>query len=442
MAKVGYAKFQYKIPYDDEWYIILTSNKYHFYFNSKQKVSYWQLSDIFQNFPSINQDEFVESIDFNELTILIARNNGLKGLDDYYSNKSDRTEREKNYRSKVTEKKEEVTTQQPVAKEAEVIVDNAIESLDDEHSDLDEEESNEIIKLLLKEQGLLKDEDQGEEAKGIITGYSSSEYENESDTEEKNEQGEEVEEDLHLDLDTDSDKKADFLKLLNRLESKISIYDPWDIVEEELIEELVKSHEYYSLDNKNEREQIFNEWCASKGAEESNETEQAVEEESDLKFPTEKLKFLLFLQDHKPIIKKSSYEQFHTESYQQIGNTALNNNAKLMMYGKYKEFLEESGNEERNIKKLAKYEPGVNLKKLKLQNYLKLKGVKTNATKEEYDEILKYISENRENHLKCWLHLINSLNLPQSLVEDANNFIVGDEKRLDCYLEYLKNQFI
>lgn len=446
MNKVGYAKFQYKIPYDDQWYIILTSKQYHFYYNFKEQVSYWQLSDIFQNFSDIDKNEFIKSIDFNQVAILIAKNNGLKGIDDYYLKNMEKSDQNLKSNQVVTGKLE---TDKKIIIENPQVAEKVEESFEsdepiDDTIDLDHGESNNIIKQLLQEEGLLKDN--LKETPGLITGYSSSEDETEDedvvqdgdveDDESKND------ENLEYHFDDSSNKNADFLALLDKLESKISIYEPWNLIEEELIQELVTFPEYYSVDNPHEREQLFNDWCLAKSKNQSNVEETTLEEEIEVakKFPTKKLNYLIFLQKYKPEVKKLYYEQFLNKYYLEMLKIELNSNDKQTIYITFRTFLTDFSIEEKQMKKSHKYDSNVNLKKLKLQTYLKSQQF-SGLSKQDYLQVLNEIKQNPKDFMENWLFLINMMNFRESLVDDVHNFIVGDEKRLNCYLEVLESYF-
>ncbi|CCE78076.1 Piso0_000689 [Millerozyma farinosa CBS 7064] len=316
----GTPVLQYKIPYD-EWYIVLTSEGIHFYFNEADRHSYWQLHDVFEAYPSIRKDEFARSINYDDVALLMAK---VNGLDISHYIKHDRKEDEE------TEKKDELAypgddydfkvhnggkgerdTEQP-----------SLGDYEDEENmnEYDKEEQEKFLQSFLEEEGLVKDpeetkpsnEPQNSKKVTLSIGYGSSSDEDESEIDENKElssqqidvrsieeetpiesndnrevgsetsaSNADAESDLGFDLEgleseelDVTSKESDFFRLLDEFSDKFSVFDEWSLIEEELLSELVKHPSFYSVPNAEERKLLFERWCKIQSQKRKPESDQ------------------------------------------------------------------------------------------------------------------------------------------------------------------------
>ncbi|CAH2350807.1 hypothetical protein CLIB1423_02S05622 [[Candida] railenensis] len=512
----GKPKFKYLVPFkerdgEERWYIIITSTGRHFYFNKITKKSYWQLSDLF----SIGVDEsIINNIDYDEVSTLVAKANGLKLTDD---------------RAVIQKANEAKAGNVDKAEDIEVASDKEDFSQDDTYV----QERDTFLSDLLKEEGYLAPEKEaaqgkdsaaepeldtggtigGESRVGLALGYSSSEDEDESEevvtnsvdvkddasrTEadeiesgekesgekeaEEKEAGEKEEdgqgdnsEDLHSSTDVENDLDLDlsdddlngsgedssaFNSLLDSLESKISIYDPWFLVEEELLDDFIKDSRYYSVES-TLREELFNSWVKSKAdSVDIEEHGENINEEFQVKqvgspsFPTSIQLYLKFLQENKDKTKQY-YVDFKREMRTEIENfSSLLSEAKCEgLFREYslmlKEFRVYEKSEKKKNPKLT-----VNLKKKSLldflepllrQEYSKRKFNIDSDTGEDFVRKMEvHIHGDIEDEAKCyriWFLICNYYSIPKHIAESTKNYIVGPQKRVEVYYEVLKQLY-
>lgn len=511
----GTPVFQYKIPYE-EWYFIVTSSGLHFYFNKSKKKSYWQLYDIFQDNPGIDQNEFINCINMEDVALLMSRVNGLKGLDGYFF-KGPKIH-SKDLKAKLTdvESTNDQGNDEEGTEEAIIDKEDTRDSDDEEEEamEYDKDEKDEFIRNLLLEEGYIKEEtelamavEKEEKAPdGLDLGYSSSEEDSEEeenqdiengqddDEEEEannkddnnknrddnenhnvekdnaslieandkdeyreeegnagqneenhieltihntNESDDETQNNLGLDLslsDDERDTTQDFLQLLDCYKDRISVYDPWFLVEEELLSEFITKPEYYSIHDSSERESIFNQWCKVQQDQPQNATAE-VEVEKSKVYPTLTQMYFKYLQNHKKELKKYFYSQFSTKFADEIDLTfgELPSKERESLYRQYKIMITDYADYEKKIKKSGLND--INLKKLRLDNFLK-KNCKTISNNAESEGILQ-VEDSTEDSFSKWAKLCNLYNIPTSIGNNVENFIVGDEKRLQSYIETL-----
>lgn len=420
----GSPKFQYHIPFagenpiHDHWHVIITSTSKHFYFNSAVKKSLWQLADIQQQYQDLPWTRFVACINFDQLAILFAKARGLKGLDESHYYRENQT-REKNKESL----DKEVNKDNDVKKPAQPEPSNPSEVEHESQLELevDFEAQNAFIADLLKEEGYIKPQEK------VILGYSSSEEESEGEDDgDEGDEGDEADEgedlsnglDLSLPDDTSLPTKSEFFDVLNQLKPKISIYEPWSMVEEELISELALFPAFYAIDG-SQRELIFDEWCAQQEDTLPNEPELAQ------KYPTPTIVLYKLFQEYKRDIKLLYYQQFFNQHIQEFNEIDLSNKEKEKLYAKFKTMLSDFSKFERAAKKEKLYDSSVNLKKLRLQQFL--------SEHKEWDK--KGQVEKKDHSFDTWIAILNDCNVPEHIAESNINFIVGDDKRLECYEE-------
>ncbi|CAI5758787.1 unnamed protein product [Candida verbasci] len=194
--------FIYQIPNHKTWYIVITNTSKHFYFNNENNSSYWQLSDIKEKHANINIDQFMQDVDFDEIALLVAKSRGLKTSE--------------------KEPKQEVE---------------------------DKEEKPEII--IRKEQNLGEEKKQ-ENIKPTGNGFEG--YSSSSDEEEVVDEEEGQSKKISRD-----EIKSDFISFLNSHSSKISTYQPWDLIEDDLKEELAQNKQFQHLTTI-EKEELYKNW--------------------------------------------------------------------------------------------------------------------------------------------------------------------------------------
>lgn len=412
--------FTYNIPLTS-WYIVVTDTSNHFYFNNDDKCSYWQLYDLQEQY-DIDIPKFVESINYDELSVLMAKSRGVN--------------------IELKDEKEEVLSKSVGMKEDEIIIENV--------------QSTPVVSSPPQQQ---------EKAQAILAGYSSSEDDEEEEEEEKKKDKDDYDDDgeneipinideitekaiaqyksqedeqlsddeddnnsLDLSLDDNDSSnsiKQDFMNLLNQCSGKFSIYDSWDLIEEELIEEFVKYPEFLAILSKQERENIFQKWCSQQEQEEGESNNDVVIEENTGIFPTPKIKFLEFLQDFKLDIKDSFYQSFYASNYIKINEFDLLPTIKESIFRNYKLMLNNFTKFAKNFKKQNK-NSNQNVKVMKLNEFLKgkLSG--------------SFIINDNLSHFDNWINLLNENDISAEIAENEINFLVGDEKRLNSYIEQLQ----
>lgn len=411
--------FTYNIPLTS-WYIVVTDTSNHFYFNNDDKCSYWQLYDLQEQY-DIDIPKFVESINYDELSVLMAKSRGVN--------------------IELKDEKEEVLSKSVGMKEDEIIIENV--------------QSTPVVSSPPQQQ---------EKAQAILAGYSSSEDDEEEEEEKKKDKDdydEDGEDEIPINIDEITEKaiaqyksqedeqlsddeddnnsldlslddndfsnsiKQDFMNLLNQFSGKFSIYDSWDLIEEELIEEFVKYPEFLAILSKQERENIFQKWCSQQEQEEGESNKDVVIEENTGIFPTPKIKFLEFLQDFKLDIKDSFYQSFYAKNYIKINEFDLLPTIKESIFRNYKLMLNNFTKFAKNFKKQNK-NSNQNVKVMKLNEFLKgkLSG--------------SFIINDNLSHFDNWINLLNENDISAEIAENEINFLVGDEKRLNSYIEQLQ----
>lgn len=515
---IGKPKYQYNVPYDaNQWYIIVTSTNNHFYFNSNLKKSFWQIND-FQNLID-NKESFLKCINFDELSLIFAKNNGLN-LDQFLKLTLKPKQKPK-ANQKIIEQNDIKNVEQ--SDKEEVLLDDNHEDILSNHEDGDDidhkeeenilkpdiskEEQESLIKDLLKEEGYLKDEQSSNEQtivpSGLNLGYSSSD-DDEEDEEEKDEREKQttietdipnksiddekddededndevyednfkldlslpdsdLEDENQLDLsisDTEQSSSEEFHNLLNQFKEKISIYDPWFLVEEELINEFIKYPGFYSIDEK-DRENVFNEWVKLQESHDDKLTNQSehneVSEEEDIDennktFPTVIQLYFKFLQKFKPELKNSLFNEFklkHMVNNPEFDIIVDQLSAKDIedYFRLFRITINEFSKFEKHVKKTNKdkSQNKVNLKKQKVDDFLNSKKSTIENEVKNLNHLLSELQLNKSNdanddvYFDNWIELCNFFNLSSDIVNDPTNFIVGNEKRFQSYYEFIKS---
>lgn len=384
-------KFIYTI--NEDWWIIIEPN-IHYYYNVKTKQSYWQLPSEL-NFSDIN---------VNEVLVLIAKSKGLK-VD---INKEELSHQEgANFTSLGHDKVEKVPATRGIEEEEpegtkikEIDVAKAGKGLTlgylSSDDDLEEEEhSNDIDEIESDFEG----EDNQQESEGffnvdeIISLIINNESKEDSEIKGVSET-----------QDVLDDSAEQFIQVLNTHKNEISIYNPYSITEESLITELSQTPSFYNL-TFGQREKLYNQWAGT-----INDNPQ--------KYPSGKQRFMQYLFSVKDRLKNSYYFDFKSEL---APFDVMNKNH---IFTTYKNVLHQQTAFEKHYKKDGTKDKLINLKKLKLLQFLKDHKIQVPT---EY-------SPQGETDFDKWICLCNDLSLPETVAENEMNWVVGDSKRLECYL--------
>lgn len=453
--------FVYLVP-ETDWHVIVTDDAGHFYFNSTTKVSKWQLADI--------EADVANKINYDEVLVLFAKARGL----DVGRARLERKQRKEVGRD--IESKDKVEVEEESEEVEEQIEDQ------EEMPEMDvtaEEQTMDLLREVMAEHNVEIDSelDKTEEVnhQGLSLGYSSSDLDSEDedargkedgDESEKDEEirsgneediergsGEEKpihneshnEDDLDHDVSEDNDMSAEldlsleshedpaatqaFENLLNSHKSSISIYDPWFLVEEELLPKIATDPAFYAVAETN-RESIFNRWVSQLST-----TKAGV-------YPTGELLFFHMLQDHKNDVRSMYFSEYLT-AHSAVAKFLANhpNVNGEVLYRQLRVTLNDFAKFERATKKQNKNATNDtkanatngNLKVAHLNQFLKA----------HHSDLAQCVFETPGNSLETtgsafaqWNQLLNN-GVPTSIAHDPANFIVGDEKRLHCYRDAL-----
>lgn len=395
---VGAPQFLYNVPYEQrQWYVVMTTTGRHFYFDEKEKRSYWQVADL-----PVDEEAFVDAIDFDEVALLAARASGLA-----IGTGEEELEKETHSTKPVDE---------PTSEREDLDVESLVEKVLEEKR-LEEPASPQTEDSLKPE--------------GLDLGYSSSEEDPQEEEIEvdvanivnevlEDGDGLDAEPDINAGLDllleTEEDGQAGerFHVLLDSLKDQISLYDPWFIVEGELVAEFATHPDYHAVKEEH-RERLFDQWVKA----------QTETKSTSGKYPTPTQKYLRFLQTNKEDMRKLYFGEFamkHSTDLQPFV-AELSQKQTETLYSQYKLTVEQFSKHERQQKKNGPVKG--NLKKQRLDTFLHKKLAKQPATIPEHG-----------THFERWVALCDTLDLPQGVVEDPVNFLVGDEKRFESYQEY------
>lgn len=318
----GTPVLQYKIPYD-EWYIVITSDGIHFYFNEADRRSYWQLYNVFEAYPSIRKEEFVRSINYDDIALLMAKVNGLNIARYIKHDHKENRKAEENDVLAIAEDDNGSEEHNLGSRERDIKQQPSSEHYEDveDVNEYDKDEQEKLLKSFLEEEGLVREPEEAEppnepqELKKVVLslGYGSSSEEDEIEVDEHVHSSEQVnaesveqevpierdknirwdseiptsdgdvENDLEFDLEgleleehDVKSKESDFFGLLDEFLDKFSVFDEWLLIEEELLPELVKHPSFYSVPDADERKLLFERWCkiqSEKGKPESDQAE-------------------------------------------------------------------------------------------------------------------------------------------------------------------------
>ncbi|CAK9439103.1 uncharacterized protein LODBEIA_P33270 [Lodderomyces beijingensis] len=403
MAIPMHPQFIYKIPQNESWYIVITNTSHHFYFNARDKLSFWQLSDVKQHYQGdVDIVELMQDVEFDQLAVLFA---SARGCDVKRSSRRGETDGVKRVggdelgagtlkRAKVEAKDAEGSSGNgnvDASTEAGKSDDWGKETKDDERHRASGDASASKVSLL--------------------AGYSSSSDEEEEEEEEENVATAEPD-DKPQDYENSKSKLID---VLNSLSGQISEYDAWDLVQNKLSDQL---HHVNALLSDHNQQKIFTEWINDR---------KTVEVLNEI-YPTEKIKLLSLLQSHKDEVRNSYYPNFYNYHYLQLNTIQLSTSEKETTFRKYKNFVNEFASFEKKFKQSNKNAVG-NVKVMKVDEFLhtalKLK------LKHEHD----FTQMDNLSDFDNWIRLLNYYDVDLDIAEDETNFLLGDEKRLKCYMD-------
>lgn len=465
------------------WHVIVNLDASHFYFDKELNRSVWQLCET-----GLDLKVFSQGVNFDELALLFGKARGLKVKTRKEVPKSDEKD-DKDY--VVAEKSEDLE-----------------DSVEFEDSDEDEQEAGlnedtmDLLKSVMAEydveieqesaseeysDGAEENKAENQKSTGLTLGYSSLE---ESEEENENETGNEVEEtsatynkvtdidqtpsesdtqsayagedgetqspDLDLSVGetavSEEDKLA-FKRLLDDHKDEISMYDPWFVVEEEILPKVAASAAYYGITDENMREQIFNEWV-----EEQNNAKESGKQNILHKYPTNILLFFKFLQDYKAEVRKLYYSEFcnkhQTEISEIVADLKITNaeslyrqlRVTLVDFGQYEKANKgkSSGNfKVSHVQRFLSQHEYVRARRSGEERRIERKTERKTERKAETslkkDENCRVTQDSECSHFDEWMRLLNSHGVPESLAHSTENFILGDEKRLQCYKQVFNN---
>lgn len=451
--------FLYRVK-PTSWCIVVTENAGHFYFNTDTKQSVWQLDDT-----DIASDTLVANVNFDELGVLFARANGFPIKQLLKSKKS------------YVEKSEEKDEERKELENMEVAYDDSSDMSDDEEEDANE---HEMLQNILAESGLLQEEShdtdmeddnrnestEEKQQTGLALGYSSLDdsddgseehaLDSESESSKKDllEEGESLEKkespenevsdeqeepleavdeeesnnDLDLSLtDTTLLSKVieDFRALLESSKDDISVYDPWFVVEEELLPKLAQNPVYYAVPEQS-REEIFNQWVLERTS---------TEEKSAGIFPTAEMRFFHFLQPYKSEVRKRYFAEFLRDHAQELKNSDFGSLNLEDAYRRLRLTLNDFAEYERRVKKQGTAKSNVKVEHVQL--YV-AKHLRQHHCSEASDIFAPESLSRHGDFFEQWIYICNACQVPLKVANDPTNFIVGDEKRIACYIAVLK----
>ncbi|KAI5950629.1 hypothetical protein CANMA_005289 [Candida margitis] len=435
--------FIYPIPQSSAWYIIITDTSHHFYFNAKDGHSYWQLSDLAENYNDINTKQLLSSVNYDQLGLLFAKARGLR----VETSRSGKCDRGNGGDDTIRQGQKDVSDEVEIVYQNEYTQDDANEIAGEPAVNIQDSDSSALP------------------SKGIVFGYSSSE--DDDDDEENDELSQEnqqkalpkkkdevdniVSQVLHqnedeqeqsdnesqisLDLSVDEEEELknnnttvhEFRQMLNNFASSFSSFDSWDIIEDQLVGEFIKYPVYHSIGSREEKREIFQNWLDSRD-DDNEESNTSASHDVDAIFPTEKMLFLSLLQQHKDQVKTSFYQEFYTANYKEMNNIDLPKLTKEDTYRNYKKFILDFAKFEKDFKKTTEYTKGVNVKVMKLQEYL--------SSRSDFPSGVYTIDSNL-SFFKNWVQLLNQYFDDVTIAESEINFLLGDEKRLHSYITKL-----
>lgn len=457
------------------WIVVITDSSGHYYYNKESKSSVWQLSET-------NISDFPSRVDFNELAILVGKANGLRieeeELKGEFSNKRQRISDSIHISSslKIPDVQKEDKAVHAIDDDSESVTESIAEDVTDKDArnsstQLDVLDSSHTIPMaVVQENDTLNlgysssDSDTSDEESSVVN-----KTENGLDTESEYDSDTiDVNEGLNLSLSDDEmdplseheddELSENFISLLDELSSEISLYDPWFVVEEEILPKVISRPEYYGL-NENQREDIFNKWAMDKQNKlqecESSHNGTSISKDDSgnnstlslktdlrqqLKFPSKTQLFYQFLQNFKAEVKKIYYPEFYSNHQKEVDDliNKLSISRPDELYRKLRVTLTDFAKYEKETKKAQSKKQcitenaesgNINLKTVHVRSFLKDANINIGG---------KCLAPDMSHSaFDQWVQICNSYQIPDQVADNATNFILGDEKRLQCYKEYL-----
>ncbi|KAI5952564.1 hypothetical protein KGF54_003431 [Candida jiufengensis] len=419
----------YQIP-DSSWYIVITNTSKHFYFNNKDGNSFWQLSNIEEFYKStIDINNLVSKINFDEVSLLFAKSKGLK--------------------VELLEEPEVVTDEIDVQEED--------ENLDNNQGDEEFVYENDNISIKPVTEEVPKQKNSG-----ILAGYSSSEEEDEEedevdepdkskeytnnyedivskvlDQQQVEEESSDNESNNSLDLSLEKeeetvDSTTQFKELLNRYSSQIDYFDPWNLVEEKLSSEFIKSPSYHVIGSTKIKEEIFKQWLYERtDVELEKYNDENLEEYKQITFENlslpPKLTYLSLFQNSKDDVKSMLWPNYYSKYYKKINSIKLTKSKKEEIFRDFKNFIIDFANSEKQYKK-SNPDFKENYKIFKLNEFLNNQNIRRSVD---------YKIDSKHTLFENWLCLMHYNNISSKIAKNNINFVVGDEKRLNSYIQHL-----
>lgn len=451
-----------------QWLVVITDDSGHYYYNKDSKSSVWQLSDT-------NISDFSSRVDFNELAVLIGRANGLH-IHKQETNETPPTKRQRTFESSYHSS---IGTSL-IESEEDVVVKDAIDGVTNDmaytdtaeyatRSDISEPKAE--VKKVIELEGNIIDigyssydsevsdnesfiSDQTQYAIDDLT----SENEHDIDTNDINAG-------LNLSLSDDnlSSMSGDehneeilknFFLLLDELSSEFSIYDPWFVVEELLLPKVITRPEYYEVPE-TQREELYNKWAMEKQNKRKAKlvnnrilmdgtlTNEALPPLADFtqqsKYPSKTQLYFRYLLQHKAEIKRLHYPEFYSSHKKELDDliSELSISRADELYRKLRVTLTDVAKNEKEMRKSGRHEKGKADNAESGDKNFKVAHVKSFLEKANLDKGGKCLAHDAGSSMfDHWVQICNYYQVPTKIADSPTNFILGDEKRLQCFKDY------
>lgn len=405
-----------------QWFLVVTDNGRHFYYNQRTGKSYWQLSDVFDT--GVVKDEFMQCLDFDQVSILMAKARGLS-IGDQKSQVKGR-EGEKEYsEQKVgnagTKSLPQVEPADGDDSVNEINVEIPDDAFDAFHAKSNLEEAESPPHVQQDTESLVRDflHDEGIKTKPTLLDEYGSDLD--GDSSEASGHSSDSENSLHLDLTVrelagDTEK---FVEMLADYANKINKMDPWFLVSEDLAKDFAQDARFFSVTDDRLREHLYDEWVQRLLA--NTETENSPR-------PTQTQAFFNLLLKHKKAIKASPYLEFLL-NYPEVASPSIEPKKQENLFRQFKVMLLDQEEYEKKHKRSPNYNSAINLKKQRLEQFLR----ESRVVKKPVDTTSITGTE-----FEKWIILCHKAEIPEKIRNSPYNFVVGDEKRWEVYQLWAK----
>lgn len=477
--------FTYPIS-NSPWLVVIMEQAGHFYYNRDSESSVWQLADT-------GITDFSLRVDFNHLALLFGKANGLAVSQDFVDNS----------RNAIKKKK----TNSPYQSEAELLINDT--NVEPKAEEQDTAFSGETCKNAsieaydyapmneLNLDSVFEGINRKNHA-GLSLGYSSSDshygdsdeehdIEVQPESKDNNDSNdhtlvdignpEDITAGIDLGFSSENDVTEDkidhedvdcihgFLDLLDEHSAEISIFDPWFVVEEELLPKFSMRPEYYGVEA-GSREELYNNWAISKR--ENGNTDIISNEKGKylitgfdekknkqnehivqaLAYPSAEQLFFQFLQEHKSEVKKQYYSEFLNLHREKVDTFLASVNVlhPEELYRKLRVTLNDSARVEKEMKQKEKKRvklESADISNSNAESKPNLRNVKVSqvqsflsSAKLPTAKRLAVLQDGQSSAFNQWVQICNHYGVPSQVANNPANFILGDEKRLQCYKEY------